>query len=119
MFVEQYLYFIPGKVTFHLCGLPVITPAFKAGMGLLRRILSFGNIGNGSQFGSNGDKKTRVTVKSPSEEDQEAVASRLLRSSSTKFAVVSELDCASLPPIRERTCSCSQRSSNLAFQLIP
>ncbi|KIY53388.1 hypothetical protein FISHEDRAFT_55250 [Fistulina hepatica ATCC 64428] len=33
------------------------------------------------------------------DEDQEAVASRLLRSSSARYAVVSELDYASLPPI--------------------
>lgn len=35
------------------------------------------------------------------EEEQEATASRLLRSSSAHFSVVSEVDYASLPPLRE------------------
>ncbi|THH13541.1 hypothetical protein EW146_g6690 [Bondarzewia mesenterica] len=41
------------------------------------------------------DRQARVKM----EEDQEAVASQLLRSSSSHFAVVSEVDYASLPPL--------------------
>jgi len=35
------------------------------------------------------------------EEEQEAAASRLLRSSSSRFTVVSEVDYANLPPMRK------------------
>ena len=44
---------------------------------------------------------TPIAEGNDEDSEQEAVASRLLRSSSRRFEVVSELDYASLPPIRE------------------
>lgn len=48
------------------------------------------------------DSNGRLEVPKPKAKDNgEAAASRLLRSSSARFAVVSEMDYTSLPPIRE------------------
>ena len=47
---------------------------------------------------------TPIAEGNDEDSEQEAVASRLLRSSSRRFEVVSELDYASLPPIREYFC---------------
>ena len=47
------------------------------------------------------DSNGRLAVPKPPDKDGEVAASRLLRSSSARFAVVSEMDYASLPPIRE------------------
>ena len=65
-------------------------------MGFLKRILSIGS--------KKGKKPTLVNHPERGiweEEEHEATVGRLLRSSSTRFAVVSELDYASLPPLRK------------------
>ncbi|KAK1219645.1 hypothetical protein PQX77_017596 [Marasmius sp. AFHP31] len=72
-------------------------------MGLFKRILS---------LGSKKSKKKRPEIvhnvqvdevgcrpQASTEEDTEAAVNLLLRSSSTRFAVVSEMDCTSLPPL--------------------
>ena len=68
-------------------------------MGFLKRIFS---------IGSKKGKKCPQTIKVDSElrgireeEEHEANVGRLLRSSSTRYAVVSELDYTSLPPLRK------------------
>src|ERR1700722_3161403 len=69
-------------------------------MGFLTRFFSL-------RSKKNKDKKSLFTTKVDhdlvhiQEEDQEAAVSHLLRSSSARFAVVSEIDYASLPPLRE------------------
>lgn len=69
-------------------------------MGFLKRLFS---IGNKNQKNS---KKSPTKSKSLSpeveEEDHEVIAGRLLRSSSTRFGVVAEVDYSTLPPLR--TC---------------
>jgi hypothetical protein len=67
----------------------------------LKRFFSIGSRKNGRKNavipGDNSDHGlARIQ-----EEEQEAALSRLLRSSSARFAVVSEVDYTSLPPLRE------------------
>lgn len=78
-------------------------------MGLLKRLLSLGGKKNKAKktpiITHNVDINTlpvgqgsRSTI---AEEDSEAVANRLLRSSSARYAVVREVSYADLPPMRE------------------
>jgi len=66
-------------------------------MGFLKRVFSIGS--------KNGKKRPHIVKPDTGlrgiweEEEHEATVGRLLRSSSTRFAVVSELDYASLPPL--------------------
>jgi hypothetical protein len=64
-------------------------------MGFLKRFFSIGGR----------RKKNKRVLPDPAleriqEEEHEAAASRLLRSSSSRFTVVSEVDYANLPPMR-------------------
>lgn len=68
-------------------------------MGLLKRIFSIGSKKNKKpkpQIVHNVDAGLRAI-----EEEHEAAVGRLLRSSSARYAVVAEVDYASLPPLRE------------------
>jgi hypothetical protein len=68
-------------------------------MGFLKRFFSVGKKGNKRKTGTSDHSKREL---GPIEEDeQEATASRLLRSASSRFAVVHEVDYSSLPPLRE------------------
>lgn len=79
-------------------------------MGLLKRLFSIGGK-------KNKQKRHEITHNVPlpeqsgpglrtiDEEEHEAAVGRLLRSSSTRFAVVSEVDYASLPPLRKSPMS--------------
>ena len=65
-------------------------------MGFLKRFFSIGSR----------RKKNKRILPDPvlgriQEEEQEAAASRLLRSSSSRFTVVSEVDYSNLPPMRK------------------
>ena len=69
-------------------------------MGFLKRIFSLGSKKNKKQHPHlvrNADPKLRALE----EEEHEAVIGRLLRSSSTRYTVVSEVEYSSLPPLRE------------------
>lgn len=69
-------------------------------MGFLKRLFSVGKKRNKRKHSS--DPKRELVHLAPVEEDeQEAAASRLLRSTSSRFAVVHEVDYSSLPPLRE------------------
>ncbi len=76
-------------------------------MGFFKRFLSLGGKKGRKQ------KRTETNTDDPglnmdfryhppaTEEEAEAVANRLLRSSSARYAVVAEMDCSELPPLRE------------------
>ena len=75
-------------------------------MGLLKRIFSIGS--KKGKKRSHIDHTARLDME---EEEHEVTVGRLLRSSSTRFAVVSELDYASLPPLRKFFTTPSQETS--------
>lgn len=68
-------------------------------MGFLKRIFSIGSKKNKKRphIVHNVDAGLRAIE----EEEHEAAIGRLLRSSSARYAIVSELDYASLPPLRK------------------
>ena len=68
-------------------------------MGFLKRIFSIGSKKNKKrpQIVHNVDAKLRALE----EEEHEAAIGRLLRASSARYKVVSEVDYASLPPLRK------------------
>jgi hypothetical protein len=72
-------------------------------MGFLKRIFSIGSKRNKKKHPQVGQHSDEISsgLRPIQEEEYEAAASRLLRSSSARFAVVSELDYASLPPLRK------------------
>lgn len=75
-------------------------------MGLLKRIFSIGSKKNRDAKKTTKPQIVQVDpgLRAIEEEENEAAVGRLLRSSSTRYAVVSELNYASLSPLRE--CSC-------------
>lgn len=68
-------------------------------MGFLKRIFSIGSKKNKKrpQIVHNVDARLRAIE----EEEHEAAVGRLLRSSSARYAVVSEADYSSMPPLRK------------------
>ena len=75
-------------------------------MGFLKRFLSLGS----SKSRKNKKKQNAANARVDAEgrilsdkrvQDPDTSANRLLRSSSTKFSVMSEIDYTSLPPLRE------------------
>lgn len=71
-------------------------------MGFLKRIFSIGSKKHKKRphIIHNVDAGLRAIE----EEEHEAAVGRLLRSSSARFAVVSEVDYTSLPPLRKSAC---------------
>ena len=83
-------------------------------MGFLRRFLSLGSK-------KNKKRSLQIVHNVPLDsnnqlvpEDSESAANRLLRSSSSRYRVVEEVDYASLPPIREHYILCLFTSSSYA-----
>ena len=74
-------------------------------MGFLKRLFSIGSKRRKGRrplidpIPNNGPALGRIQE----DDEQEAAVSRLLRSSSARFAVVSEVDYATLPPMRQYT----------------
>lgn len=69
-------------------------------MGFLRRIFSLGSKKNKKQH-PNDAHNVNAKLRALEEEEHEAAIGRLLRSSSTRYTVVSEVEYSSLPPLRE------------------
>ncbi|KAG6886238.1 hypothetical protein C0993_010800 [Termitomyces sp. T159_Od127] len=67
-------------------------------MGLLRRIFSLGSKKNKKQ-NSQSAHNVNAKLRALEEEEHEAAIGRLLRSSSTRYTVVSEVEYSSLPPL--------------------
>jgi hypothetical protein len=71
-------------------------------MGFLKRFFSVGKKRNKQKTGVSNHPKHEL-LRPIEEDEQEAAASRLLRSSSLRFAVVHEVDYSSLPPLRKQS----------------
>lgn len=72
-------------------------------MGFLKRFFSIGGKRNKNKRQEQDQYCPETRLGPIQEDEQEAAVSRLLRSSSSRYAVVAELDYASLPPLREYT----------------
>ncbi|KAK7056398.1 hypothetical protein VNI00_002952 [Paramarasmius palmivorus] len=77
-------------------------------MGFFKRILSIGSKSSKKNKKKRSEIVHNVPVdevgcrpEAPREDDTEVAVNLLLRSSSTRYAVVAEMDCTSLPPLRE------------------
>ena len=90
-------------------------------MGFFRKFFSLGRKSNGKKLTTPSYNDLTIPALPPNdiglrvdeEQNLEAAESRLLRSSSAHFTIVSEVDYTELPPIRELHCLVNVRTYSL------